>query len=100
MPQVTEIGDNCPKCYTPVVLKDRPEFKPINSQGTYYYKKYLYCPNCKTPYFQPQYKVYIKKRRMRSSTEPNRAFRKEIMILFRECPNELKTEYGRTIRWW
>jgi len=111
MPQVTEIGDNCPKCNTPVVLKDRPKNKSINPHRMYYYKKYLYCPKCETQYFQSKYIVYInvdiKRRQPKEGTQFNRVFRKRIMELFRECPNELKTEYGRkliqsakTLKWW
>jgi len=107
MGQVSKVGDECPKCNTEVILRNRPNTKNINQSRTWYYSKYLYCPKCKTQYFQPEYIVYIKKKQTRVSTPLNRSFKKEIMILFRECPDELKTKYGnkiiksaKTLKWW
>lgn len=45
---ITEVGQPCRKCQTPVV-KRIPKARPKPSQ-TYYYEYYLYCPRCRTMY--------------------------------------------------
>lgn len=44
--KITQEGQSCRKCSTPVVKKvPRSKRKP---DQTYYYEYYLYCPNCRT----------------------------------------------------
>ena len=47
--KITEEGQPCRKCRTPVVKK-KPRGKPKPSQSSYY-EYYLFCPECETRYF-------------------------------------------------
>lgn len=47
--KMTEVGQPCRKCETPVVKKV-PKKKPVKSGQTYYYDWYLFCPGCKSIY--------------------------------------------------
>ncbi len=47
--KMTEVGQPCRKCATPVVKKV-PKKKTVKSGQTYYYDWYLFCPGCKSMY--------------------------------------------------
>ena len=47
--KITQAGDPCRKCYTPVVKKV-PSRRKIKANQTYYYEYYLLCPTCNTMY--------------------------------------------------
>lgn len=47
--KMTEVGQPCRKCETPVVKKV-PKKKTVKSGQTYYYDWYLFCPGCKSMY--------------------------------------------------
>lgn len=47
--KMTEVGQPCRKCQTPVVKKI-PKKKTVKPDQTYYYAWYLYCPGCKSMY--------------------------------------------------
>jgi ribonuclease HI len=47
--KITEVGQPCRKCQTPVVKK-KPRGKPKPGQASYY-EYYLFCPECETRYF-------------------------------------------------
>jgi ribonuclease HI len=47
--KITEEGQPCRKCGTPVIKK-KPRGKPKRGQ-TSYYEYYLFCPECETRYF-------------------------------------------------
>lgn len=50
----------CNKCNTLVVWRThKPNWKPKKNQP-YYFKKWLYCPNCKSVYHLESEKVYLK----------------------------------------
>lgn len=54
--KITQEGQSCRKCSTPVVKKvPRRKQKPAQ---TYYYEYYLYCPNCRTMYMVEEAKRY------------------------------------------
>ncbi len=55
--KITEAGQPCRKCSTPVV-KRIPKRKRKPDQQ-YYYEYYLYCPGCKTMYMVEEAKRYI-----------------------------------------
>ena len=55
--KITQEGQSCRKCSTPVVKKvPRRKQKPAR---TYYYEYYLYCPNCRTMYMVEEAKRYF-----------------------------------------
>ena len=55
--KITQEGQSCRKCLTPVVKKvPRRKQKPAQ---TYYYEYYLYCPNCRTMYMVEEAKRYF-----------------------------------------
>ena len=55
--KITQEGQSCRKCSTPVVKKvPRRKQKPAQ---TYYYEYYLYCPNCRTMYMVEEAKRYF-----------------------------------------
>lgn len=55
--KITQEGQSCRKCSTPVVKKvPRRKQKPAQ---TYYYEYYLYCPNCRTMYMAEEAKRYF-----------------------------------------
>jgi ribonuclease HI len=55
--KITQEGQSCRKCSTPVVKKvPRRTKKPAQ---TYYYEYYLYCPNCRTMYMVEEAKHYF-----------------------------------------
>lgn len=55
--KITQEGQSCRKCSTPVVKKvPRRKHKPAQ---TYYYEYYLYCPNCRTMYMVEEAKRYF-----------------------------------------
>jgi len=57
--KITEEGQACRKCGTPVIKK---KAKNIPHKGqTYYFKFYLGCPKCGTMYMQESEKVYLTK---------------------------------------
>jgi len=47
--KMTEVGQSCRKCHTPVIKKV-PKKKAVKPDQTYYYAWYLYCPVCKSMY--------------------------------------------------
>jgi ribonuclease HI len=47
--KMTEAGQPCRKCQTPVV-KQIPRKKSVKPNQTYYFSWYLYCPGCKAMY--------------------------------------------------
>jgi len=47
--KMTEVGQPCRKCQTPVV-KRVPKKKTVKPNQTYYYSWYLFCPGCKAMY--------------------------------------------------
>jgi len=47
--KITNEGDLCRKCSTPVIKK-RPKKRKIKRKQKYYYEYYLYCPGCDTIY--------------------------------------------------
>jgi ribonuclease HI len=47
--KISEVGQPCRKCGTPVVKK-KPRGKPKPGQSSYY-EYYLFCPECETRYF-------------------------------------------------
>ena len=55
--RITQIGQPCRKCGTPVINKVSKRTSPKPGRN-YYYADYLYCPNCKTMYFSRASKVY------------------------------------------
>ena len=52
--KITQVGQPCRKCNTPVVRKE-PKSR---SKGAYYFAWYLSCPDCKTMYMVEEAKVY------------------------------------------
>ena len=55
---MTEIGQPCRKCETPVV-KEVPKKKTVKPSQTYYYAWYLYCPGCKAMYMVDEAKRQV-----------------------------------------
>jgi ribonuclease HI len=55
--KITEVGQPCRKCGTPVV-KRKPKRKPKPDQA-YYFEYYLYCPECRTMYMVEKAKRYF-----------------------------------------
>ncbi|MBB03186.1 MAG: ribonuclease HI [Planctomyces sp.] len=47
--KITEVGQPCRKCQTPVI-KQVPKKKTVKPNQTYYYSWYLFCPGCKAMY--------------------------------------------------
>ncbi len=47
--KMTEVGQPCRKCNTPIV-KRFPKKKTVKPNQTYYFDWYLYCPGCKSMY--------------------------------------------------
>ncbi len=57
--KITEVGQPCRKCSTPVI-KRIPKFK-LKPGQKYYYLYFLYCPNCKHKYMVDKAKKKIEK---------------------------------------
>jgi ribonuclease HI len=60
--KITQAGQPCRKCSTPVIKK-RPHRTQKPSQS-YYYEYYLYCPNCHTTYLVEEAKKSINIQRL------------------------------------
>lgn len=56
--KITQEGQPCHKCGTPVKRKDRPNDKTKAGQKVYF-KYWFYCPGCKSMYMVESAKVYI-----------------------------------------
>ena len=56
--KITEPGQQCRKCGTPVIRKV-PKNKKRKPNQTYYFDWYLYCPNCKVMYMVESAKRYL-----------------------------------------
>jgi uncharacterized protein with PIN domain len=55
---ITEIGQLCRKCNTPVIEQvHKPNWKPKPNQS-YYFTKWLYCSGCKTVYYLDKFRVF------------------------------------------
>jgi len=75
--KITEAGQACRKCQTPVILQKRKEsagkgrnkiFGPFRQ---WYYTSWLMCPRCRTQYFNEDARVYITdEERMPLSADP------------------------------
>jgi ribonuclease HI len=57
--KITQIGQDCRKCGTPVIKKT-PTRKKIKKRQAYYFEYYLYCPNCRTMYMLEEAKQFRK----------------------------------------
>ena len=55
--KITREGQPCRKCKTRVIRKY--PYKKIKSNQKYYFKSYLYCPNCKTMYMLNNEKIIL-----------------------------------------
>ncbi len=56
--KITEVGQPCRKCATPVV-KDYPVAHTIKPKQRYYYEWYLVCPSCQTMYMVEEAKRLV-----------------------------------------
>lgn len=59
--KITQEGQHCRKCSTPVVKHVRSKNKPIKASKSYYYEFFFICPKCQTYYFVEEAKKYIEK---------------------------------------
>jgi len=57
--KITQEGQPCRKCQTPVV-KRSPKKKGAKASQSYYYEWYLYCPNCRTMYMVDEAKREVR----------------------------------------
>jgi len=55
--KITNEGDNCRKCNTPVIKK-LPKNKALKPNQSYFYEFYLMCPNCKAMYMVEEAKRF------------------------------------------
>ncbi len=56
--KITQEGEPCRKCFTPVIRKI--PFHKSKQNQSYYYEYYLVCPKCQTIYFLEEAKRYYK----------------------------------------
>lgn len=56
--KIIKAGDECRHCNTPTVYRT-PKKRKIKAGQEYYFKRYLYCPNCSSMYMLESEKVYI-----------------------------------------
>ncbi len=56
--KVKKAGDKCRHCNTPTISKI-PKIKELKKGQTYFFKRYLVCPNCNTMYMLESEKVYV-----------------------------------------
>lgn len=56
---ITQVGDLCRKCNTPVIKKV-PKLKKLKEGQDYFFDYYLYCPKCKALYMIEDAKRYVK----------------------------------------
>ncbi len=59
--KITQEGQSCRKCSTPVIKHIRPKNKPVKSNRSYYYEYFFMCPECRTQYFVKDAIKYIEK---------------------------------------
>jgi ribonuclease HI len=50
-PKITEEGQPCRKCSTPVIKHVRREDKPVKANRSYYYEYFFICPKCNRYYY-------------------------------------------------
>lgn len=60
MYKVLKEGDLCQHCNTPVV-RVKSKKRDTKRNQNYYFRAYLYCPNCKEIYMLEEEKVFIKR---------------------------------------
>ncbi len=58
--KITEEGQLCRKCTSPVIKKIRAENKPVKPQASFYYAYFFICPGCGTIYYPEEGKVFVK----------------------------------------
>lgn len=56
--KITQSGQPCRKCGTPVVKVLRDKSKPVTDKQKYYFMSYFDCPKCHNRYMNDADKVY------------------------------------------
>ncbi len=59
--KITQEGQPCRKCSTPVVKHIRRKDKPVKASKSYYYEYFFICPTCRTYYYVEDAIKYINK---------------------------------------
>jgi hypothetical protein len=58
LPRITEIGQACRHCDTPVIKRDHGNKIPQRNKGGYWFEWWLACPKCSAVYFLESAKRY------------------------------------------
>jgi hypothetical protein len=56
--RITEVGQSCRHCNTPVARRDHGSKTPKRGNGNYWYEWWLACPKCHSIYHQESAKRY------------------------------------------
>lgn len=59
--KITQEGQPCRKCSTPVIKHVRRKDKPVKASRSYYYEYFFICPKCRTYYYDKNAIKYIDK---------------------------------------
>lgn len=72
--KITQEGQPCRNCSTPVIKYVRRKDKPVKASRNYYYEYFFICPKCSTYYYVKDAIRYIEKPDIEESKEPPRLF--------------------------
>lgn len=59
--KITQEGQPCRKCLTPVIKHVRRKDKPVKASKSYYYEYFFICPKCRTYYYVQDAIKYVDK---------------------------------------